>query len=197
MRARVLSSVLIFAAGMALPGLASAQGFGLGPRISLIRGDVPSGTPSERLFGGTMRMRSSPRVAIELAADYKTTVLAEGVLRQRERPLQGSLLLFFARSSFSPYVLAGYGLYNRQVEALDSTGKVVSSFSQRKSGAHMGFGAELFISRHAAVFADYRYRFVRFGEPEADAEPIDIPLVDQVKLSHKGTMWTSGVAFYF
>lgn len=182
---------------LTLAATAHAQGVGIGPRMSLLRGDLASGTPSSRFFGGTLRMRSSPRVAIEIAADYKKTLDADGVFRERERPIQGSVLLFLAKSAFSPYVLGGYGLYHRQLDALDSTGQVVSSVSDRTSGAHLGFGAELFVGRHAALFADFRYRFVRFGEPEDGASPIDIPFVDRVKLSHKGTMWTSGMAFYF
>ncbi len=185
-------AVLLFWAGEG-----QAQGFGIGPRMSLIRGDAPSGTPSVRFFGGTIRMQTSRRVVLEVAADYKTAIMADGTIRQRERPLQGSLLLFLARKTFAPYLLGGYGLYTRTIETMDSTGNVVSSFSDKETGAHMGIGAELFISRHAALFADYRYRFVRFGEPDADSEAIDLPFVDQVKLSHRGTMWTSGVAFYF
>jgi hypothetical protein len=187
----VLTSILISA------GHASAQGFGIGPRMSLVRGDVPSGTPSARFFGGTIRMQSSKRVVLEVAADYRTEMLADGVIRERQRPIQGSVLLFLARTAFSPYVLGGYGLYQRKVEVLDSIGNVVSSISDKETGAHMGIGAELFVSRHAALFADYRYRFVRFGEAEEGSKPIDIPFVDQAKLSHRGTMWTSGVAFYF
>jgi hypothetical protein len=190
-------SLLVLALVLLSAGRVEAQAFGIGPRMSFVRGDVPSGTPSVRFLGGTIRMQSSRRVVLEVAADYKTQMLADGVMRERTRPIQGSLLLFLARSTFAPYLLGGYGLYQRNVDTLDSLGKVVSTVSDRETGAHMGFGAELFISRHAAIFADYRYRFVRFGEPEEGADPIDIPFVDQVKLSHRGTMWTSGVAFYF
>lgn len=198
MRMKMAVLTLVATVGVLLAaGQAAAQAFGIGPRISTVRGDVPSATPSSRYFGGTLRMRSSRRVAIELAGDYKKTVSVDGLTSQRERPLQGSLLLFLVRSTFAPYVLGGYGLYQRNVDFLDEAGTVVSSISDRQTGAHLGFGAELFVSRHAALFADFRYRFVRFGEPEAGAKEINIPLVDQVKLSHRGTMWTSGVAFYF
>jgi hypothetical protein len=190
-------SLLIVASLVVSAREARAQGFGIGPRMSMVRGDVPSGTPSARFFGGTIRMQSSKRVVLEVAADLKTQTSADGVLRERQRPIQGSILLFLARTTFAPYVLGGYGLYDRKVEVLDAVGNVVSEVSNKETGAHMGFGAELFISRHAALFADYRYRFVRFGEPEEGGDPIDIPFIDQAKLSHRGTMWTSGVAFYF
>lgn len=176
---------------------ANAQGFGLGPRMSLVRGDLPSGTPSTRSFGGTIRMRSSRRVSLEIAGDYRKTLSADGVMRERQRPIQGSLLLFLSRSTLSPYVLGGYGIYRRDIDILDSAGTTVSSVADKTTGAHMGFGAELFVTRHAALFADYRYRFVRFGDPEDGSKEINLPFVDQVKLSHRGTMWTSGMAFYF
>ena len=51
--------------------------------------------------------------------------------------------------------------------------------------------------RQAAIFADYRFRFVEFGAPEGGEEPINIPLLDSVNLSHRGSMWTGGMAFYF
>jgi hypothetical protein len=198
MRMKAIALAVMAAAGVSgTPGDVLAQGFGIGPRMSTVRGDAPSATPSVRYFGGTVRIRSSRRVAFELAGDYKKTLSADGLTRERERPLQGSLLLFLVRSTFAPYVLGGYGLYDRHVDWLDASGAVVRTIADRQTGAHLGFGAELFVSRHAALFADYRYRFVRFGEPEAGAKEINLPLVDQVKLSHRGTMWTSGVAFYF
>lgn len=196
---RFTTTVLILAVAV-LAGSAhraEAQGFGIGPRMSMIRGDVPSGTPSSRSFGGTIRMQSSRRVVLELAGDYKKVASVDGITRRRERPIQGSVLLFPVRTTFSPYLLGGYGWYHESVDTLDSIGTVVSTVSRRETGAHVGFGAELFLGRHAALFADYRYRFVRFGEPAEGEEEIDIPIIDQVRLSHRGTMWTSGVALYF
>lgn len=188
---------------LSLATSASAQGFGIGPRWSFVRGDVVAGTPSTRLFGGSIRLASSKRVALEAALDTRTETSADGTARLRERPIQGSMLIFPVRSTFSPYLLAGYGIYTRTTEALNATGVVTASEVERKTGAHMGFGAELLISRHAAVYLDYRYRFVKFGSPEADEKALDIPgkgLIPgagALNLSHKGTMWTSGVAFYF
>jgi opacity protein-like surface antigen len=143
-----------------------------------------------------VRMASSRRVVIELAADTRSERSDDGLERVRERPIQGSLLLFPARAVFSPYVLAGYGLYNRTVETLDATGATVASASERRTGAHVGFGAELLLGRHAAFVVDYRYRFVKFGAAEEDASPVNLPGLGS-RLSHKGTMWTTGVAIYF
>jgi len=175
----------------------SAQSFGIGPRFSFVRGDIPSDVPSTRFLGGTIRLASSKRVSFELTLEQRTETSEDGTSRFRERPLQASMLIFPARGVFSPYLLAGYGLYQQIVDELNVAGGVVSTVSTRTSGWHAGAGAEIFLTRHAALYGDYRLRFVQFGEPAAGAEPIDIPFVDSVKVSHKGSMWTGGIAFYF
>lgn len=181
---------------LAVPAPAIAQGLGLGPRLSFVRGDVPSRTESTRFLGGILRMSSSKRVVLEAAADFRTERSEDGFSRVRERPIQGSMLVFPVRSTFSPYILAGYGLYSRTVETLDVTGEVAEAVSERKTGAHVGFGAELFLGRRVAFVVDYRYRFVRFGAPQDDETPVNVPGLKS-RLSHRGSMWTSGLAFYF
>lgn len=190
--------VLVLALLVAVPAGAAAQGFGLGPRLSLVRGDYPSETPSTRFLGGIVRIRSSKRVVIELAADYRTELAGGGLTRVKERPLQGSMLLFPMRARLAPYVLAGYGLYVRTIEILPAEGQLPLEppVIERRTGAHMGFGAELFLSRHAAFVLDYRYRFVRFGAAAPGEEPVNFPGLGS-HLSHRGSMWTSGLAFYF
>lgn len=180
------------------PASAEGQGVGIGPRMSFVRGDVTTNTPDTRFVGGTLRMRSSPHVVLEIALDYRVHDLPSGNERLREVPLQGSMLLLLSRSRFRPYLLGGMGIYTEFTDTVDIKGVVVSTNRTRKTGAHIGMGAELFASRHAALFADYRFRFVKFGgDPEAGAEPIDVPGLSKLKLSHRGSMWTSGVAFYF
>jgi hypothetical protein len=104
------------------------------------------------------------------------------------------------RSTLSPYVLAGYGSYTRTVETFlgDQLGNPVSSTSERRTGAHIGVGAELFLGRRAAFIADYRYRFVRFGVAEdgAGESQVNLPGLGD-RLAHRGSMWTAGIAFYF
>lgn len=180
----------------ATPIGAAAQAFGIGPRLSFVRGDLPSDTPSSRFIGGIIRMRSSKRVVMEAALDHRTELSEDGLTRIRERPIQGSLLLFPVKSTVSPYVLVGYGLYTRTTQAIDLTGTATDIASERETGAHMGFGAELSLGRHAAFLLDYRYRFVRFGEPEPGDNPVNLPGLSN-RLSHRGSMWTSGMAFYF
>jgi Outer membrane protein beta-barrel domain len=183
---------------------AAAQTFGIGPRLSFVRGDLQTATPSQRFTGATMRLQTSKHVGIEVALDYKSTVSQDGSARLRELPLQASLLIFLGRHTFSPYLLGGFGTYTQATDIKADSGLFVNQTIARKNGVHLGFGAELFLARHAAFFADYRFRFVKFG---SDIDPGDqqinipgsslIPGLNSNKLSHHGSMWTTGVAFYF
>jgi hypothetical protein len=199
---RRLFVALASAALLVAPALSSAQethtSFGIGPRLSLVRGDLPSGTPSTRLFGGTMRLRSSPHVALELAMDYRAETSLDNTSRLRQTPIQASLLLFPVRSTFSPYLLGGLGLYTEMHDTLGPAGSVLATTSDKKSGWHLGFGAELLVARHSALFADYRFRFVKFGaSSDPTDEPINLPGLQNLGITHHGSMWTAGMAFYF
>ncbi len=73
------------------PGAATAQMLGVGPRVSLVRGDATTSTPTNRFFGGTMRLKLSGFMSLEAAGDYRTTWNTGRTQRIREVPLQGSL----------------------------------------------------------------------------------------------------------
>jgi hypothetical protein len=181
----------------------SAQTIGLGPRFTFVRGHLPSNTPPARLIGGTLRMGGARHTALEITLDYRSTTDEDGTRRVRETPIQGSLLLFPVRRTFSPYLLGGGGIYTRSTDTLSPAGLTLSTVRERKLGWHLGMGAEFFVGRHAAIFADYRFRFVKWGDPADESDPINIPGsgtipgLDRVKLSHQGSMWAGGVAFYF
>jgi hypothetical protein len=200
--------ILSLALSLLVPSLAAAQSFGIGPRFAFVRGDLATGTPSTRFFGGTVRMSGSKHTAFEVAIDYRSTLntdpaAADHKVKMTETPIQGSMLVYLVRSAFSPYLLGGAGIYSRRFDDLGPNGQVLASTTDRKVGVHLGFGADLFIARHAAIYGDYRYRFVRFGTPNAGDEPINIPGssfvpgLSNLKISHQGSMWTGGVAFYF
>jgi hypothetical protein len=183
---------------------AGAQTFGIGPHLSFVRGDLTTGTPSQRFTGATVRLGGG-HAGIEVSFDYKSTVSQDGTARLRELPLQGSLLIFLGRHTFSPYLLGGFGTYTQAADIKSDNGLFVNQTLTRKTGVHLGFGAEVFLLRHAAFFVDYRYRFVKFGS--SDVEPGDqpvnipgsalIPGLSSAKISHQGSMWTTGLAFYF
>jgi len=196
-RHRGCSVVCLAVATLAAPGMVAAQSVGFGPKITQVRGDVPGVSDPTRLFGGTLRIMSSTHIAIEGTLDYRSEYNDERTRRMRETPIQGSLLIFPVRKVLAPYVLGGIGLYTRHLDTLGPAGAVMDTVTERKTGWHIGAGAEMFVVRQAAIFVDYRWRFVRFGTPEGDEEPIDIPVLNDVKLSHRGSMWSGGVAFYF
>jgi opacity protein-like surface antigen len=186
-----------FATALAAAAPVTAQSFGIGPRLSFVRGHLPSNTPSSSLFGGTVRVLGSRHHAVELSLDTKTVYNEDRTGRMREQPLQASLLVFPVRSAVAPYLLGGFGVYRQTVETLNEDGLVLTSERTQKTGWHLGAGIELLFSRRVGLYGDYRFRFVRFGDPQEGDEPIEIPGLDSVKLSHRGSMWTGGIAFYF
>ncbi len=183
-----------------------AQGIGIGGRFSLVRGDAQSDAGAERFTGGQVRAWLSKRTAVELSLDRRIQSNETLTERVRDYPLQASLLLVPVRSTFSPYVLGGMGWYTHRVEQM--AGKdVLTTTSTRRVGSHAGFGAEMRLGRHAALHADYRYTFLRFG----DADPITSnTIAGAIAKSHlsgssgarflpsyEGSMWTAGLTVYF
>jgi opacity protein-like surface antigen len=197
----------IFAAvavGVLLSQSAAAQSFGIGPRFSFVRANSSSASPSTRLVGAAMRIATGAHTVLEGTIDYRSYLSPDGTQRTRETPMQGSLLLFVSRGTFAPYVGAGIGMYSQVHDTLNSQGLVMATTTDRRVGWHMGMGAEFHVAPHAGIFLDYRFRFVKFGEPDtAAAEQITIPgssvfpALQNVKLTHEGSMWSGGITFYF
>jgi hypothetical protein len=184
--------------------VAEAQGaFGIGPRITFIRGGDGSPDGSQRFSGGFIRLGAG-KAALELAMDYRSGLTGDLTEQVKDYPIQASLLLFPVRSSIAPYVLAGVGWYTQNVERLSSGGALVDQETTRKMGYHGGFGAELRVHRHVGLHGDYRYTFIRFGDDESTATPARSPLLpswlpfsERLKASHEGSMFTWGATFYF
>lgn len=176
---------------------ASAQSFGIGPRLSFVRGDLPTATPSSSFVGGTIRLVGSKHHAFEVSLETRTTYNELRTSKKQEIPIQASLLLFPVRAAVAPYLLGGFGIYRATLSNVDANGAVLSSTQTQETGFHLGGGLEILLTKHVGIYGDYRFRFVRFGAAAAGEQPINIPLVDSVNLSHRGSMWTSGMAFYF
>ncbi len=182
------------AAMLIVPTLASAQ-VGLGPRLSFVRGDIPSGVPSKSFIGGTLRTSGSAHASFEFALDYRAQTSADKLQRVRETPFQVSMLIYPGRRrSLAPYVLAGYGIYADTTEFLGIAGNVTATTSARRMGWHLGAGGELYINRHTSIYADFRFRFVHFGSADSTSTSLPLP---GMHLAHTGSMITSGMAFYF
>jgi opacity protein-like surface antigen len=185
---------VVAAAILMVPTLAMAQ-VGLGPRLSFVRGDIPSSVPSKSFIGGTLRTSGSQHASFEFALDYRAQTTTDKLQRVRETPLQISLLIYpGSRRSLAPYVLGGYGIYTDTTELLGLAGNVTATTTARRMGWHLGGGLELFVSRHASIYADFRFRFVHFGSADATSTTIPLP---GAHLAHTGSMITSGLAFYF
>jgi len=193
-----LVSLLALAGVAAAAPPAAAQAFGIGPRLSFVRGDLPADIPSTRFAGGAIRLLSSPHVGIEAALDHRSETSDDQLTRLRQTPFQGSLLLFVVRSTLSPYLLGGIGIYTEFHDVLDANGVVSTTTTERTTGWHFGFGSELRLARHVSAFADYRYRLVKFGDADDEGnEPINLPGLKNLGITHHGSMWTAGAMFYF
>jgi hypothetical protein len=185
---------------LTVPAAVSAQ-VGVGARFAMLKSDDAQ-PDRDRLTGALFRAHLSPRTAIELSMDWRTDTNAEETLRTRQNPFQASLLLYLMRTTISPYLLGGVGWYSVRVETLEA-GEVLTSETTRPFGYHAGFGIQLWMGRHAAFSADYRYNHVRFGDDDEEVEdegfsiPVLTPLADKIGLSHDGSMWTAGLSFYF
>lgn len=178
---------------------AGAQSVGLGPRLSFVRADIHT-EHATRVSGGVLRLRTS-KTALEVSFDYRSHLNENLTERIKDYPIQGSLLLYPARTVVSPYLVGGIGWYSQKVDALRDD-QVIASTTTRQAGGHAGLGTDISIGRHATIHADYRYTFIGFGD-EDDTAPAAVPipglrwLQDRLGLSHKGSMWTTGVTVYF
>jgi hypothetical protein len=189
-----LSAMILSALLVSRPHPAAAQGLGIGGRLSFVKSDAKSDAPSAHFKGGQIRAWLSPRLGAELSLDRRTEENAGLTERVRDSPVQASLLLCLARSSFSPYLLAGMGWYRQTIETINA-GEVTATARTRRTGSHGGFGAELRAGRHAALHGDYRYTFLHFGDdPNA---PVATSSGSRFLPSYEGSMWTAGLTIYF
>ena len=202
---RLFAAVAVLGLAGALP--CRAQGIGIGGRFSLVRGDAQAEASAERFTGGQIRAWLSKRTAIEISLDRRSQSNEALTERVRDYPLQASLLLTPVRSAFAPYVLGGMGWYTHRVDQIAGT-EVLESTTTRRVGSHAGFGAEMRLGRRAALHADYRYTFLRFGAADplksdtiagaiAKSHLSDSGSGARFLPSYEGSMWTAGLTVYF
>lgn len=197
-------------------GGAQAQTFGVGVRMMTASGaDSPlvssTGEANPRFYGALVRFHPSSRMALEVAMDYRRMLNPDGTARIRYTPIQASILIFPVRAAIAPYLVAGVGWYRQRIEAIDG-GEALVSATTSETGYHTGFGAQMKLGRHAAVFVDYRYSFVDVtgsgglagAAYAATSLSSVVGLLNAVsgnaltpKLEHRGRIWTTGMAIYF
>lgn len=200
MRSRIIGVLGAFLIAVPATALAQDGGIGIGPRITFVRGATDSAEGSQRFTGGFLRLGGG-KAAIELAVDYRSGLTGELTERVKDYPIQASLLLYPVRARLAPYVLAGVGWYSQQVTRFQApTGTVVvADETTREMGYHAGLGAEVRLHRRFGLYGDYRYTQLSFGGDDESSSllPGWIPGADRLKLSHEGSMFTWGAAFYF
>ena len=185
-------AVVALAAVVLTAAPAAAQGIGVGPRLTFVSDGDPD-ADSQRFTGAAIRLGGG-KVALEVAMDFRSTVVGEDLTaRVKDYPIQASVLFFPIRTRLAPYLLGGLGWYSRQVESL---GPIETSETTRQVGYHAGFGGELRLHRRFGIYGDYRYTFIRFGG-EDSSPVINLPLVNRLKMSHEGSVFTWGANFYF
>jgi hypothetical protein len=209
-------SALIIGALFLTASPAAAQGggtgFGIGPRLTFVRGtgDLPDG--SQRFTGAAVRLGGG-KTALEIAMDFKSGVTGDLTERIKDYPIQGSLLIFPVRSRIAPYLLGGIGWYSQRVQQLgpasartaiddelrqgEPASAVLQDQTTRKIGYHAGFGGEVRVHTHVGLYGDYRYTFIRFGTDDEGAMPFTIPFAERLRMSHEGSMFAWGATFYF
>jgi opacity protein-like surface antigen len=201
---------------VANPAHPQTGAFGLGPRVTFQSGSEAVPDSSFRIFGGQLKLRLNPSTAIEVSADYESELNESLTQRVKTMPVQASLLVYMSRSRFAPYLLGGMGWYRHSLtqEGATETSAAVTT-TVRQTGYHAGLGAELRLGRHMAIHGDYRYKYIRSGETEADvtsdapssgvtSAPASAAIVpgltslrESLKLSQQGTMWNWGMTFFF
>jgi hypothetical protein len=204
---RPAAALAVFSAIALFPAVVAAQALSVGPRMSFVRPDAALGTASDRYTGGALRLKTSPRTAVELAMDWRSTTSEDATVRISDYPLQASLMLYPVRAGLAPYVLGGVGWYSQRMEALSGPVDPVVLWQStvRRMGYHGGVGGDLKLGARASLFADYRYTFIRSGNgdagPEQGAGAFGIPgagsLMDHLRMSRDGSMWTGGLVINF
>jgi hypothetical protein len=190
------------------PADAQESGFGIGPRLTFVRGSADSPDGSERFSGAAIRLGGG-KTALEIAMDFRSGLSGDLTERIKDYPIQASLLLFPVRGKIAPYLLGGVGWYSQRVQHLGAAQVIVDEETTRKMGYHAGFGGELRVHRHLGLYGDYRYTFIHFGDDTLSSgavggqparEPVLptwVPFAERLKMSHEGSMFAWGATFYF
>ena len=187
----VIVSVVVAAALFASPGIASAQGFGVGARMAWVTADSDADVDAVRFVGGQIRLLSK-RWGLEVSLDRNSESFELLNQKVTETPIQVSLLLRLGGGKVSPFLLGGPGWYRRKVQLLD--GPDDTDVKTTEFGWHAGGGLEILAGRHFGIHGDYRFTFLDFGKDDDDD---DEGFIGGLIPGHRGSMWTLGATFYF
>ena len=157
---------------------------GIGPKIGYYKApDAEDGT----MFIGLQTRTKGKYVGAELSVEYRgeqSYSTTNGDFTLKQIPVTGSLLLFAPLAeNFAPYGLAGLGAY---YTIYDYDGGFLNPGDDTdvNVGYHLGFGADIALSKSAAFNIDYRYLFLDGNDDVADKK-------------YSGNVLSAGLTFYF
>jgi hypothetical protein len=98
MTTRIAVMAVGIVAALVVPGVAQAQGggFGIGPRLTFVRGSAELPDGAQRFSGGAIRLGGG-KTALEIAMDFRSGITGDLTERIKDYPIQASLLLFPVR----------------------------------------------------------------------------------------------------
>ena len=192
LRLRQAATTLLALGGLvALATPASAQGFGLGGRITWVTSDAEADVDAVRMLGGQVRLLGG-RFGLEVAMDRHSEEFE--FLKVTETPIQASLLMRMGSGRVAPFLLGGPGWYRTTTESLDDPDQ---SVTDTEFGWHAGGGLEILAGKHFGIHGDYRYTFLDFSDDDEGDEDDDEGFIGGLLPGHRGSMWTLGATIYF
>ena len=192
LRLRQAATTLLALGGLvALATPASAQGFGLGGRITWVTSDAEADVDAVRMLGGQVRLLGG-RFGLEVAMDRHSEEFE--FLKVTETPIQASLLMRMGSGRVAPFLLGGPGWYRTTTESLDDPDQSVTN---TEFGWHAGGGLEILAGKHFGIHGDYRYTFLDFSDDDEGDEDDDEGFIGGLLPGHRGSMWTLGATIYF
>ena len=192
LRLRQAATTLLALGGLvALATPASAQGFGLGGRITWVTSDADADVDAVRMLGGQVRLLGG-RFGLEVAMDRHSEEFE--FLKVTETPIQASLLMRMGSGRVAPFLLGGPGWYRTTTESLDDPDQ---SVTDTEFGWHAGGGLEILAGKHFGIHGDYRYTFLDFSDDDEGDEDDDEGFIGGLLPGHRGSMWTLGATIYF
>lgn len=132
---------------------------GIGPQLGYQRsGDADVG---KIMYGGFIRAKLSPSLAVEGSINYRTEEYYNGKLTVRSWPVLASVLLY-PFPMF--YGIAGVGWYNTSFDFTPGFQQSdLKAPNKSRFGWHLGAGAEIPLAHGFTLTGDIKYVFLKYN----------------------------------